>query len=106
MISQVDALLELGLDQFGYTFLTIDDFWQLPERDPETGMMVADPDKFPDGIKHLSDYMHSRGLQIGIYSSAGRYTCSGNLNIQRLSPFWSLLSQSVSSPSLLSPLSV
>ena len=89
MISQVDALLELGLDQFGYTFLTIDDFWQLPERDPETGMMLADPDKFPDGIKHLSDYMHSRGLQIGIYSSAGRYTCSGNLNIQRLSPFGS-----------------
>ena len=78
MKSQVDALLELGLDQFGYTFLTIDDFWQLPDRDPDTGMMIADPDRFPDGISHLSDYMHSRGLKIGIYSSAGRYTCSGD----------------------------
>ena len=78
MISQVDALLELGLDQFGYTFLTIDDFWQLPDRDPDTGMMIADPDRFPDGISHLSDYMHTRGLKIGIYSSAGRYTCSGD----------------------------
>ena len=32
--SKVDALLSLGLDTFGYDTLTIDDFWQLPERDP------------------------------------------------------------------------
>ena len=79
MISQVDALLELGLEQFGYTFLTIDDFWQLPERDNATGRMVADPDRFPNGIRYLSDYIHSKGLKIGIYSSAGRFTCSGFL---------------------------
>ena len=79
MISQVDALLELGLDKFGYTFLTIDDRWQLPERDNATGRMVADPDKFPNGIRYLSDYIHSKGLKIGLYSSAGRFTCSGFL---------------------------
>ena len=33
--------------------------------------------RFPDGIKFISDYIHSQGLSIGIYSSAGRYTCSG-----------------------------
>jgi len=79
MISQIDALLELELDKFGYTFLTIDDYWQLPERDPDTRRMVADPLRFPDGIRFISDYVHSQGLSIGIYSSAGRYTCSGNL---------------------------
>ena len=79
MISQVDALLELGLDKFGYTFLTIDDRWQLPERDNATGRMVADPGRFPNGIRYLSDYIHTKGLKIGIYSSAGRFTCSGFL---------------------------
>ena len=73
----MDALLQLELDKFGYKFMTIDDHWHLPERDTVTGSMVANS-KFPDGIKFLSDYMHSQGLNIGIYSSAGRYTCSGD----------------------------
>merc|ERR1711942_459320 len=51
MISQMNALLELGLDRFGYRYLTIDDRWHLPDRDNMTGRMVEDPDKFPDGIK-------------------------------------------------------
>jgi len=79
MMSQADALIELGLDKYGYTTLTIDDYWQLPEREETTGRMIEDPDKFPNGIKYLSDYFHSLGLNIGMYSSAGRYTCSGNL---------------------------
>ena len=79
MISQMDALLDLGLDKFGYNFLTIDNFWQLPERDSVTGRMIEDPEKFPDGIKYLADYFHSNGIKIGMYSSAGRLTCSGFL---------------------------
>ena len=79
MISQMDALLELGLDRFGYRYLTIDDRWHLPDRDNMTGRMVEDPDKFPDGIKFLTDYAHDRGLLVGLYSSAGLYTCSGFL---------------------------
>ena len=46
--------------------------------------MVADPGKFPNGIKYISDYMHEYGLKIGIYSSAGRYTCSGRLNVEKI----------------------
>merc|ERR1712226_685270 len=57
MISQVEALLDLGLDKVGYTTLTIDDFWQLSDRDAQ-GRMVADPAKFPSGIKFLADYFH------------------------------------------------
>merc|ERR1712038_1682292 len=45
MMSQVDALLNLELDKYGYNFLTIDDYWQLPERDNETERMVEDPEK-------------------------------------------------------------
>ena len=40
---QIDALLELGLDKYGYKFMTIDDWWQLADRDAETGRMVANP---------------------------------------------------------------
>merc|ERR1711970_70824 len=79
MISQMEALLDLGLDKVGYQFLTIDDYWQLPERDNLTGRMVEDPEKFPSGIKYLSELFHSNGVKLGMYSSAGRYTCSGFL---------------------------
>ena len=79
MVMQMDALVGLGLDKLGYRFLTIDDRWHLPDRDPVTGRMVEDPEKFPDGIKYLSDYAHSKGLMLGLYSSAGLYTCSGFL---------------------------
>ena len=48
---QIDALLELELDKFGYTFLTIDDYWQLPERDSDTMRMVADPVRSDAAIK-------------------------------------------------------
>jgi len=78
MIAQADALLSLGLADLGYTTLTIDDRWHLEERDEE-GRMVADPGKFPSGIKFLADYMHQRGLRLGLYSSAGVFTCSGFL---------------------------
>merc|ERR1719228_1857670 len=42
-------------------------------------LLALGPDKFPNGIKFLADYFHERGLKLGIYSSAGRFTCSGNL---------------------------
>ena len=79
MMEQAIALQDLGLDELGYEFLTIDDQWHLPNRDAETNRMIANPEKFPSGIRFLADFMHERGLKIGIYSSAGRYTCSCNL---------------------------
>jgi alpha-galactosidase len=57
--------------------LIVDDCWQAPARDPVTGAPLADPVKFPNGIKHLSDKVHDLGLKFGIYSSAGIYTCGG-----------------------------
>lgn len=68
-----DAMVEKGYRDAGYEYLVIDDCWHLPER--HDGKMVADPEKFPGGIKALADYIHSKGLKFGMYSSSGVLTC-------------------------------
>lgn len=68
-----DKMVELGLVDLGYVYLNIDDGWH-GERD-EQGFIQADPEKFPKGMKELTDYFHSKGLKAGIYSDAGRMTC-------------------------------
>jgi alpha-galactosidase len=70
-----DAFIEKGLFEAGYEFIVIDDGWQVA-RDQE-GNILANPDKFPSGIKTLADYVHSRDLKFGIYSDAGYKTCGG-----------------------------
>ena len=56
MIEQAIALQNLGLDELGYKFLTIDDQWHLPNRDAVTNCMIANPEKFPSGIRFLADF--------------------------------------------------
>ena len=70
-----DAMVSSGMRDAGYQYVVIDDCWQGP-RDAN-GVITADPQKFPAGIKALADYVHSRGLKFGIYSDAGRLTCGG-----------------------------
>jgi alpha-galactosidase len=69
-----DALVSTGMRDAGYVYLNIDDCWQ-GERDSE-GNIQSDPKRFPD-MKGLADYVHSKGLKIGIYSSPGPKTCAG-----------------------------
>ena len=69
-----DAIVQLGLDKLGYKYINVDDCWMLKERDSR-GHMIADPVTFPSGMKDLGDYIHSKGLKYGIYSSAGNMTC-------------------------------
>jgi alpha-galactosidase len=71
-----DAMVASGMRDAGYTYVNIDDCWQAPERD-EQGRLQADPERFPSGIEALADYVHARGLKLGIYSSAGTETCAG-----------------------------
>ena len=66
----------MGLDKLGYKYVNIDDCWNAVERD-SLGRMQADPKSFPSGMKASGDYIHSKGLKFGIYSSAGTYTCEG-----------------------------
>ena len=70
-----DAMVDLGLRDAGYTYLVIDDCWSKKERDPQTDKIVPDPEKFPEGMKAVSDYVHSKGLKFGMYSCAGVRTC-------------------------------
>lgn len=71
-----DAMAAAGLPEKGYEYLVIDDCWSLKERDKD-GRLVADPEKFPGGMKAVADYVHSRGLKFGMYSCAGTLTCAG-----------------------------
>ncbi|WEK20995.1 MAG: glycoside hydrolase family 27 protein [Candidatus Pedobacter colombiensis] len=71
-----DAMVSSGLKDAGFSYIVIDDFWQL-SRDSVTGMLQADVTRFPSGIKALADYVHSKGLKFGIYSDAGTKTCGG-----------------------------
>jgi alpha-galactosidase len=70
-----DAMVASGMKDAGYKYVVIDDCWQV-KRDAD-GTIVADPQRFPSGIKALGDYVHSKGLLFGIYSDAGSKTCQG-----------------------------
>ena len=76
IMETADRMVELGLLESGYEYLVIDDCWSERERDPETGKIVPDKNKFPNGMKAVSDYVHSKGLKFGMYSCAGTRTCA------------------------------
>jgi alpha-galactosidase len=80
-----DAMVASGLVNHGWTYINIDDFWQVhrdskdptlqgPHRDAQ-GNILPNP-RFPD-MKGLADYVHDKGLKIGLYSSPGPWTCGG-----------------------------
>ena len=71
-----DAMVKSGMKDAGYQYVVIDDCWQV-SRDND-GNIIADPQRFPSGIKTLADYVHSLGLKFGIYSDAGSKTCAGS----------------------------
>ena len=71
-----DVMVESGLLSAGYEYLVIDDCWSERDRDPVTGKIVPDRNKFPDGMRAVSDYVHSKGLKFGMYSCAGVRTCA------------------------------
>ncbi|XP_062189431.1 alpha-galactosidase 2-like [Phragmites australis] len=76
--STADALISTGLAKAGYTYVNLDDCWADGQRTKE-GYMVANPKTFPSGMKALADYVHSKGLKLGLYSSAGTRTCSNRM---------------------------
>lgn len=68
-----DSIVSSGLKDLGYTYINIDDCWQIA-RDA-SGRILEDKEKFPSGMKALADYVHSLGLKFGLYSDAGFLTC-------------------------------
>ena len=76
-----DAMVTSGMQAAGYQYVNIDDCWQV-SRDTQ-GTIVADAERFPAGMKALADYVHGKGLKLGIYTDAGTLTCEkrpGSLN--------------------------
>lgn len=70
-----ELLISLGLKDVGYEYVNIDDCWSDKEkrRDPTTKEILPDEAKFPQGISHTAEVIHSLGLKLGIYSDAGSY---------------------------------
>lgn len=68
-----DAIASNGMKEAGYTYVNIDDCWQ-GKRDAQGNIQANE--RFGD-MKALADYVHSKGLKIGIYSSPGPKTCAG-----------------------------
>ena len=70
--AQAEAMVSSGMRDAGYTYINIDDTWE-GERD--SSGIIHSNSKFPD-MKALADFVHSKGLKIGIYSSPGLKTCA------------------------------
>ena len=70
-----DAIVSTGMREAGYKYVVIDDCWQVARA--EDGRIVADPERFPSGIKALAEYVHDKGLFFGLYTDVGPKTCAG-----------------------------
>src|SRR4029079_15952707 len=73
------ALVSSGMRDAGFVYVNIDDCWH-GQRDAQ-GFIHEDPKRFPSGMKALADYVHSKGLKLGIYSDAGWKTCGGGRRV-------------------------
>lgn len=72
-----DIIVSSGMKDAGYSYLVLDDGWMAMQRDSITGDLIPDPKKFPNGMKVVIDYVHSKGLKFGLYNCAGTKTCGG-----------------------------
>ena len=71
--AMADAMVSSGMSKVGYVYINIDDTWELGR---DAAGNILPNKKFPD-MKALADYVHSKGLKLGIYSSPGPQTCAG-----------------------------
>ncbi|MBQ8658255.1 MAG: glycoside hydrolase family 27 protein [Clostridia bacterium] len=75
ILEMADFIVENGFRDAGYEYVVVDDCWALKER--VNGKLAYDPEKFPRGMKYLSDKLHEKGLKFGMYSCSGLITCAG-----------------------------
>lgn len=76
ILTGAHQLVSTGLAADGYNTVVIDDCWMAPARSAE-GALLPDAATFPDGIPYVANQVHSLGLKLGIYESAGTATCTG-----------------------------
>lgn len=75
LLETSSKLVSSGLRDVGYTYVVLDDCWSTGRRESDQ-WLVADPKKFPRGMKAVADDVHNLGLLFGMYSSAGEMTCA------------------------------
>mmetsp|Transcript_70538 Transcript_70538/g.131957 ORF Transcript_70538/g.131957 Transcript_70538/m.131957 type:complete len:464 (-) Transcript_70538:24-1415(-) len=82
ILTMADAMVAEGFVAKGYNYIQIDDCWLSSKRDAQ-GYLQADPKRFPNGIKYIADYVHARGMKLGLYTDIGTSTCGGypSLNV-------------------------
>lgn len=78
MVKEVaQSMLDQGLHAAGWTYVNVADCWEATTRDPATGAMRADTDRFPSGtLRPLADWLHERNFSFGTYTALGNETCS------------------------------
>lgn len=76
LMMMADVMAADGYLEAGYQYVTVDDCWLANNRDKD-GRLQPDPTRFPRGMKHLADYIHSKGLKLGVYEDVGTHTCAG-----------------------------
>lgn len=78
IMNAADLMIAKGLKDAGYDHVNIDDGF-FGGRD-STGRLMPHPTRFPNGMKHVPEYIHRLGMKAGIYSDAGHNTCGSNYN--------------------------
>lgn len=76
LYTTTEEIISLGLRDLGYEYVVLDDCWQDPKGRDKDGKLHHDTNKFPNGLKPISDHLHSQNLKFGMYSSAGEMTCA------------------------------
>lgn len=75
--AMADHLAADGYLAVGYEYVNIDDCWAEKMRDFATDQLIPDRQRFPSGMRALADYVHAKGLKLGIYGDWGTFTCGG-----------------------------
>lgn len=71
-----DLFTEKNLTNYGWNAVMMDDWWHAKSRAAD-GRPLPDPQRFPNGLTPVSDYVHGKGMRFGIYTDAAEYTCAG-----------------------------
>ena len=85
LMDTADSFVALGLDKLGYNFINSDDCWMLKKRSNNgKGPMQPNPTKFPKGVKFVADYIHAKGLSMGLYTTRANRSCDGYAGLYRV----------------------
>mmetsp|Transcript_10672 Transcript_10672/g.13266 ORF Transcript_10672/g.13266 Transcript_10672/m.13266 type:complete len:440 (+) Transcript_10672:297-1616(+) len=86
VITVAQAMIDNGMHELGWNYLNLDDCWEacwrsdFNESDPvetwDKGNIIPAPERFPYGIRNLTDTVHAMGFKFGLYTSAGIHTCN------------------------------